>query len=208
LASISRSGPRRALEVSSLPLRCSLATVEIGDFARFPFQSTSPLLNLQISHPPFAAPAAGGWGIPDSRRVHNVGFVGWPVDGVVEAVARSERLFAAELIPSCGGVPQSVARTVRLPRARTSPNLFDVSSPPRILTGGGSGCRIWIRMLYGDASPRRWWSRASDLVVRRLPSCRGHRVEQWQQHTTGPFWPPTWSGSGGPLCNLCFWIFL
>jgi hypothetical protein len=57
---------------------------------------------------------------------------------------------------------------------------------------------------------------SSDLVVQRLPSCRGatshprHRVEQWQRRATRPFWPPAWSGSGGPLCKkiMCLDLFV
>jgi hypothetical protein len=55
------------------------------------------------SHPPSAAPTAGGWGIPDSLCVNSVGLVGWAAGGVVEAVARLERPFAMELVPTGGG---------------------------------------------------------------------------------------------------------
>jgi hypothetical protein len=86
----------------------SAAIEESHDFVDSPSQSTLPPLNQRIPHLLFAAPVAGGWGIPDSLCVHSAGFVGWPAGGIVEVVARSDRSFAAELVPS-GGAPQSVA---------------------------------------------------------------------------------------------------
>jgi hypothetical protein len=56
-------------------------------------------------------------GKPDSRRVHSVGFVGWPARRVVEAVAQSVRPFAAELVPSGSGAPPSTT-TERPPSSR------------------------------------------------------------------------------------------
>jgi hypothetical protein len=82
-----------------------------------PSQSTSPPLNRWIPHPPSVAPAVGDGAKPDSRCVHSIVFVGWPANNIVEAVAQSERLFAAELVPSGSGDPRSTA-TERPPSSR------------------------------------------------------------------------------------------
>jgi hypothetical protein len=83
--------------------------------------------------------------IPDSRRVHSVGFVGWSAGGVVEVVARSEMLFVADLVPSGGGVPRSAA--MECPSSSRSQILGSIrmSYPSWIPSGGGSGHRIWRR---------------------------------------------------------------
>lgn len=175
-----------------------------------PFQSTSPPVNRRIPHPPSAAPAAGGWGIPDSRCVHSVGFVGWPAGGVVEEVARSERPFAAELVSSGGRVPRSTAS--ELPPFSCLQIFGSVrrvkSSPDPEWQRIRSSClekKVVRRCIAASTVVQGVGS--SDRVVRRLPSCRGaashprHRVEQWQRRATGPFWPPARSGSReGPFC--------
>ena len=148
---------------------------------------TSPPLNRWIPHPPSAATAAGGWGIPDSRCVYSVGLDGWPAGGVGEVVARSEKPFATELFPSGGGGllgaaterPSSPCSQIHGSRQRvkSSPDpewrrIRVLKIEKKVL----SRCFAATTVVKGV--------RSSEMVVRRLPCCRGaashprRRVEQ------------------------------
>ena len=130
----------------------------------------------------------------------------------MEAVARLERPFEAELVPSGGGAPWCA--TAELP-----------SSPCSQIHGSGQRVksspdpewrRIRVLKIEKKVLSRCFAAttvvkgvRSSEMVVRRLPGCRGaashpwRRVEQLQRRATGPFWPPARSGSGeGLLCNF------
>ena len=67
-------------------------------------RSTSSAGEAWVPSPPSAAPAAGGWGKPVSRRVFMVGLGRCPAGGASEAEVLLVRLLSAQ-IPSGGGVP-------------------------------------------------------------------------------------------------------
>jgi hypothetical protein len=84
-----------------------LYSVERRFFWSFPNEPTSPPVIRGISSPPAAAPAAGGWGISGSGRIHSVGLVRALASGFSEVeVLPAGGLMSADF-PSGGGVPQS-----------------------------------------------------------------------------------------------------
>ena len=86
-------------------------------FVRSPSRSTSPPSNRRILHPPAAAPAAGGWGISDSRCVHSVGACRVPAGGAEVTAVRSVWSLGAAPVPAGGGAPgRSAAARPPLPR--------------------------------------------------------------------------------------------
>jgi hypothetical protein len=77
------------------------STVERGRFvSKAGPRSTSPAGDPGDPPPPSAAPAAGGWGCPRSRRVHRVGSSRVPAGGVVEATALLVWSLVVVLAPS------------------------------------------------------------------------------------------------------------
>ena len=66
---------------------------------------TSPASIRLIPHPPAAAPAAGGWGIDGSRRVHSVGRSGVAAGGAEEEVAASVSFWWAAIPFSASAAP-------------------------------------------------------------------------------------------------------
>ena len=67
-------------------------------------RSTSSAGEAWVPSPPSAAPTAGGWGKPVSRRVFMVGVGRCPAGGASEAEVLLVRPLSAQ-IPSGGGVP-------------------------------------------------------------------------------------------------------
>ena len=122
-----------------------------------------------VPPPPSAAPAAGGWGKPVSRRVHRVAFVWCPAGGASEAAALLVRFLSTARFPSGGGAPWSltVSRASSwspeiggFPRLRSRPDLgavdlvADGSSSASSLGGGidgGCGKEEWLGP--GGAAP-------------------------------------------------------
>ena len=75
--------------------------------------------DLRDSPPLAAAPAAGGWGIAGSRRVHSVGSSWAPAGVVMEVVAWPVLCLQVVLVLSGGEAPwSSTAERRPLPRAR------------------------------------------------------------------------------------------
>jgi hypothetical protein len=106
----------------------------------------------------------------DSRRVHSVGFVGWPTRRIVEAVAQSERPFVTELVPPGSGAPRSTT-TERPPSSRPAdPGIYlacqahlgsRVAADPVVVEVGEEGCMAMHRgddggserRIFGSGSP-------------------------------------------------------
>ena len=80
-----------------------------GDSLKPPSQTTSPAAIRWFPLPPPAAPAAGGWGNPGSRRVYKVGVSRLPAGRAVETAARLVRRFGAEVVVFGGGALVSSA---------------------------------------------------------------------------------------------------
>uniref|UniRef100_A0A8R7UX75 Uncharacterized protein n=1 Tax=Triticum urartu TaxID=4572 RepID=A0A8R7UX75_TRIUA len=119
------------------------STVEKGRLLGDPGRSTSPPPDRRVPHPSVVAPAAGGWGGPDLRRVYSVGSVWELAGGVGEWAARPEWRFETEVFLSGGGGPRSSAA--------------DLPSSPCSGLGGAAGCTF--------PSPESAGRRIRDLEV-------------------------------------------
>ena len=106
------------------------ATVERGEFLlSFCFHLAAG--DSCDSPPPAAAPAAGGWGIAGSRRVHSVGSSWASAGGVLEAESSSAVCLRAAFVPSGSGAPRrSKAERRPLLRARGPPGSPCAEIPP------------------------------------------------------------------------------
>jgi hypothetical protein len=190
----------------SLPrLQCRRA------FCERPRRSTSPPPNRRLPRPPSAAPAAGGWGNPDSRRVHSVGCLRCPAGGVGEEVARPVLLLQVVVFLFVGGAPRSSA--VDLP-SLPCPQLYGAAVGAFPLPASvGRRSRFpkisWKRMLRFGAST----TAASGVgplwpVLGDFPSARGLLLIQGVKGSRCGGAPPTapcrrrGRGAGGSCCNF------
>jgi hypothetical protein len=90
---------------ASLDRSPPIATVKGGDFLGSSSAPTSPPAIRVISHPPVAAPAAGGWGITGSRCVYSVGSSRVLAGGAAEVEAWPEWLLKTAVLSSGVGAP-------------------------------------------------------------------------------------------------------
>ena len=152
--------------------------------------STSPASIRPIPHPPTAAPAAGGWEIDGSRRVHSVGSTRVAAGGAEETAASSECFLwattfsAARVAPveRHGGPVAPCAAAARLSCGARCPRAGGrVMAVPAFedLEGAVAGVQA------GVAVRRAGW-RCSRTEERRLPCRQG-----------GPPSPCVWRIGGG-----------
>ena len=131
-----------------------------------------------------AAPAAGGWGKPVSRRVHRVAFVWCPAGGASEAAVLLDRFLLTARFPSGGGAPWifTVSRASSWgpeiggfprPRSRPDPGAADLGGLrrfPEAAVAGDRGVQVEVlgRRLqsWDDASLGASPGRCAPLGIR------------------------------------------
>jgi hypothetical protein len=165
-----------------------------------------------IPHPPAAAPAAGGWGIPRSRLVYSVGFGGSPAVGVWEVVALlSGWCVWSARFPSGGGVLRSVA---------VAREAFLSSGPLDLSLGTLGLARIWrlktVVRCFAEARKDLGGVTPSGAVMGGFNPAQGLASSfQGSWTSSGSGAPPSRHGRRpvrgrvGLRCNLCgFLTFL
>lgn len=195
----------------------SSSTVERGRFVSEPGRSTSPAGDPGVPPPPSAAPAAGGWRKPGSRRVHSVGSSRVPAGGVVEAVARSVWSLVAVLVPFGGGALRS-SGPERLP----SPCSWFVGTTVRVCPSPDlHRRRIRVSKLKKKMVGRSFATAlafqgagSSDPLTGDFPAAEGLAPYQGVKRSSGSGAPPARSvrrrgrDPEGPVCNFLFFLDL
>lgn len=183
-----------------------------------PSRSTSPAGDPGVSPPPSAAPAAGGWGSPGSRRVHSVGSVWDPAGSVVEAAAQLVWSLMAVLLPFGGGALRSSAA-----ECSSSPCSWFVGTTVRVKPSPDLHRRrirvlmLKMKMVWRSFAMTTAFQGAgsSDPLSGDFPAAEGLAPNQGVKRSSGSGAPPARSvrrrgrDPEGPVCNFhFFWIFL
>ena len=151
---------------------------------------TSPASIRSILHPPAAAPAAGGWGIDGSRRVHSVGSRGLAAGGAEEEMASAESFLGAEFLSSAWGAPVECCGGSAAPGASAARRCCDATLPLAGVRGLAAPAFVFLEGdVAGDRDGVVVWRagwRCLDAEERRLPGRDGK-----------PPSPSVWRCSGG-----------